>query len=71
MPRVYASNNDPYDFCRRCFPTEARAEAEYGNLGDGPDDRENCFGWNAEHPDYEDETYCCDDCGRQLKAADN
>jgi len=86
MPRVYARNSDPLDFCCKCFPDEDRAWERYGSpevlpVGldllalrlrqDGPDGRGNCFGWDSPHPDYEVEEYTCDDCGRPLKALDN
>ena len=46
---------------------EADAWEDYGNRGDGPDDRGNCFGWNAEHPSYDDdEVYKCSSCGARL-----
>ena len=43
--RIYTSANDPLDFCKRHFPSEAAAELRYGNLGAGPDRRGNCFAW--------------------------
>ena len=74
MPRIYDSASDPLDFCKRCFPTEAVAEKLYGDVtktGEGPDGRGNCFGWEAEHPDYEFEEYDCTTCQKRLKARDN
>lgn len=71
MPRIYASNNDPVDFCRDCFPSEDEAIEEYGGKGDGPDGRGNCFGWDAEHPPYGDEDYRCEQCGSVLTDDDN
>lgn len=65
MPRVYTSCSDPIDFCKRHFPGEKLALKRYGNLGDGPDGRGNCFGWNAAHPAYGDEDYKCETCGCQ------
>lgn len=50
MPRIYTSASDPIDFCQACFPTEEEALRMYGNVGDGPDDRGNCFSYNEEHP---------------------
>ena len=69
--RIYASNNDPLDFCRSCFPSEAEAEQDYANLGDGPDGRGNCFAHDAEHPDYSCDDYSCTNCGRRLTEVDN
>lgn len=72
MPRIYTSASDPLDFCRHCFPsTEEAAFDEYGDLGDGPDGRGNCFGYDAEHPDYENECYLCHICGVPLGYFDN
>ena len=74
MPRVYDSASNPLDFCRRHFPTENEAETEYGNVtkyGEGPDDRGNCFGWDAEHPDYSDGDYTCTLCHKRLASKDN
>ena len=74
MPRIYDSANDPLDFCVRCYPTEGMAATKYGNValtGEGPDGRGNCFGYDAEHPDYEYEDYKCTSCHRRLKGKDN
>lgn len=75
MPRIYDSASDPIDFCKRCYPkTEEEAEKEYGDVtktGEGPDDRGNCFGYDAEHPPYEDEEYDCTICHKRLKERDN
>jgi hypothetical protein len=65
--RIYTSANDPLDFCKRCFPSEATAERRYNNLGDGPDGRGNCFSYDAEHPSYDDfGDYKCATCRRTL-----
>lgn len=71
MPRIYTSESDPLDFCTRHFPGEAKARARYANLGDGPDNRGNCFGYDAEHPNYDDDDYHCHTCGCKLSARDN
>ncbi len=71
MPRIYTSASDPLDFCRECFPrSEDEAFEDYGNLGDGPDGRGNCFGYDAEHPPYDD-WYNCEICRKQLTDDDN
>lgn len=71
MPRIYTSDNSPLDFCKRCFPkTEAIAFAEFGNVGDGPDGRGNCFGYDTEHPPYGDIGYDCHKCGKALTERD-
>ena len=66
MPRINDSGNDPRDFCKRCFPkSEEIAEVVFGNTiitGVGPDNRGNCFGYEAEHPPYEDTGYECEVC---------
>ncbi len=71
MPRIYTSCNDPLDFCMKCFPSEAKALERYGNVGDGPDGRGNCFDWDADHPDYEFSGYKCKSCRKLLTEADN
>ena len=50
--RIYTSESIPVDFCRACFPSEEEAVQEFGNLGDGPDDRGNCFAYDEAHPEY-------------------
>ncbi len=72
MPRVYDSTSGPIDFCKRHFPTERQAELEFGDVGDGPDGRGNCFGYDCDHPDYEDDPdmYKCYVCERVLTARD-
>jgi hypothetical protein len=71
MPRIYTSESDPLDFCRLCFPTKAEAIKEYGNLGDGPDTRGNCFSYKEDHPDYEEEQEYCHVCNKPLTSKDN
>ena len=67
--RIYASDNDPIDFCKGCFPSEEEAIEEYGNIGNGPDDRGNCFDYDSYHPPYDAE-YCCAGCGKTLGGRD-
>lgn len=71
MPRVYTSTSDPIDFCRKHMPSEAAALVQFGNKGDGPDGRGNCFGHDAEHPDYDGEDYTCHKCRCPLTQYDN
>jgi hypothetical protein len=69
--RIYTSQSDPLDFCKACAPDEQEAILEFSNLGDGPDDRGNCFGYDEDHPPYEHEEYTCETCGKILTAEDN
>lgn len=71
MPRVIDSTNEPHDYCSKCFPQMKIATEEFGNIGDGPDGRGNCFEYNADHPDYECEDYVCCECTRRLNGDDN
>jgi len=65
--RIYTSASDPIDLCRRHHISEETAEKRYGNLGDGPDGRGNCFGYDCEHPDYSEfGDYKCHVCKRSL-----
>jgi hypothetical protein len=71
--RIYTSQNDPLDFCNRCADhlDETEARVRFAYLGDGPDGRGDCFAYDAEHPDYMDDDYQCEDCGSYLTDADN
>jgi hypothetical protein len=71
MPRIYTSASDPIDFCKRCFPDEQTADKRYANVGDGPDMRGNCYGYDEDHPDYSDTKYRCEICKRLLTDNDN
>lgn len=75
MPRIYDSGNDPLDFCQDCYPTtEVNAFSKYGDVtktGVGPDDRGNCFGYDAEHPEYDGTGYKCYRCHAVLTNDDN
>jgi len=74
MPRIYASNADPLDFCTRHFPpSEKVANRRYGLrvYGEGPDGRGDCFSYNDDHPGYEDTDYTCLICGKMLTARDD
>lgn len=71
MPRLYDSCSNPYDFCQRHFPDEEAALAQFGNVGDGPDGRGNCFSYDDDHPPYADTDYRCATCNRLLRAADD
>lgn len=71
MPRIYSSQSDPLDFCKEHFPDEDHAFDLYGNLGDGPDGRGNCFSWDDDHPSYDCDYYYCETCGVELTPADD
>lgn len=66
MMRIIASNNDPYDFCPNCEPTESEADEGFGDIGDGPDGRGNCFEYDADHPPYDDWEMFCHKCNALL-----
>lgn len=70
--RVYNSESEPLDFCLKCFPkTEAEAFKKYGGRESGPDDRGDCFGYQCDHPDYDDCEYSCEVCNKPLTGKDN
>lgn len=69
MPRICDSADNPHDFCRTCMPTEDEAEEEFGDVGDGPDGRGNCFAYKPEHPPYEGD-YVCEHCEEELTEVD-
>lgn len=74
MPRIYDSASNPLDFCNDCFPDEATAEEEYGNVaktGEGPDGRGNCYSYDDDHPPYDGEDYNCQACGKRLRRQDD
>ncbi len=71
MPRVYASNSDPIDYCRTCFYALAYVLHGLHETGEGPDDRGDCFGYDCDHPEYEDTDYTCWNCGRHLTSRDD
>lgn len=71
MPRITTSNSDALDFCRSCTPSKKEAHEKYSNLGDGPDDRGNCYCYDDEHPAYQDEDYRCECCNRYLTKRDD
>ena len=70
--RIFTSANDPLDFCLDCAPSESDAFSLYGDVGDGPDGRGNCFGYDLDHPPYEHEDYrCAGGCGTKLDVRGN
>jgi hypothetical protein len=71
MPRIYTSASDPLDFCARHFPGKKLARQRYGNVGNGPDGRGNCFGYNDDHPPYDSWDYRCQTCNCVLTERDD
>lgn len=72
MPRIYSRCSDPYDYCRECFPkTEVLARKLHGHDGDGPDGRGDCFGYDEDHPPYDEADYRCHKCGKPLTGEDD
>lgn len=71
MPRIFTSASDPIDFCSKCFPDNVKALTLFGNLGDGPDNRGDCFGYDEEHPPYDETDYKCHKCKKKLTDKDN
>lgn len=72
MPRIRNSENDPIDFCLKCFPKdEQKAFEKYGGRETGPDNRGDCFCYDDDHPPYEFENYTCTKCNKLLTEKDN
>lgn len=71
MPRIYTSASDPIDLCRVCWPDEPAAKKKWGNVGEGPDGRGNCFGYDDAHPDYAESDYRCYKCKKLLTGRDD
>ncbi|MFH1031082.1 MAG: hypothetical protein V1767_00725 [Chloroflexota bacterium] len=59
MPRIYDEFDNPYDFCKSCFPDER----------DFQDGKNNSY--DADHPPYEWEDYRCETCGKILDCGDD
>lgn len=70
MPRIYDGYNDPWDFCKKCFPSETEAKPVF-KPGNGPDNRGSCYEYDASHPSYDEVEYRCTKCKRPLTEADN
>jgi hypothetical protein len=73
--RIYKSNNEFVDYCDGCCPSESEAFELYGDMGDGPDDRGNCFAYDAAAPYYDGYAmpgeYSCLTCGISLDPEDH
>jgi hypothetical protein len=68
MPRlsiVHENYNEPVDYCRNCYPRTVGAVAAHWNVSPHGVDMDN------EHPDYADDAYTCESCGRSLTSRDN
>jgi hypothetical protein len=63
--RIYKGNNVPLDFCDNCAPSEALADALYSD-GIGPDGRDDCYAYDAEHPSYDSGEFYCHGCRERL-----
>ncbi len=70
MPRIYDSTSGPIDFCNECFPSEDEAFEEYGDVGEGPDGRGNCYDYRSDHPSYDCDIYTCYKCKKELTEFD-
>jgi hypothetical protein len=68
--RIYTSDNRPLDFCLACAPTEEDALDDFGDVGEGPDGRGNCYAYDADHPPYETGDYHCHNCEDKLLDCD-
>lgn len=74
MPRIYDSASNFHDFCKPHFPSETMAEDQFGDMnkmGEGPDGRGNCFGYDCAHPEYESTDYVCVACKKPLTEKDD
>ena len=85
MPRIYDKENNPLDYCRDCFPGEDVFLNEQGcwdnkndmekcrfcNLAYGESDRCCHYGYNCDHPSYEDTEYECAECDCELTSEDD
>lgn len=65
MPRIFSPENEPMDYCKRCFPHAVKKAVETGK----DYDTENPH----EHPPYDSCTYRCDNafCNTPLREEDD
>ena len=79
MPRVYLQHtgevepNYPADFCIDCWPADPQVCADISGVSieEAEECIEQCGKEGHDHPPYEDEDYCCEDCGEELTEKDN
>lgn len=69
MPRIYDSESNAHDFCKKCFPSESEAEKKFRTSEVGPDNRGDCYSYDEMHPVYEKGDKCTK-CNKQLKETD-
>lgn len=70
MPRLSvrqpAGWNDSVDYCARCYPSTVRAaQGRFAGVAAADIDLD------VEHPDYGEDVYSCESCGKQLNVRDN
>ena len=68
--RIYTTSSSPLDYCRLCAPADTPGTKLAHTDGPGPDGRGDCYGYDAEHPDYDGEFYRCHQCRRPLTQGD-
>ena len=73
MPRIYDSVDDPYDYCKKCFPSEAEAKKRHDKKGHiyGPLSAVINISYDAWHPSYDNEDCRCHDCEKPLDGSDD
>ena len=73
MPRIYDSNNDPINYCKKCFPKEGAAENlhRFEVNEKANDGRGDCYSYDCVHPPYEMENYKCHNCRKMLNRVDS
>lgn len=68
--RIYTSSNAPRDYCRDCVPDDDAETRARHTDGEGPDGRDDCYAYDAEHPPYHEELIHCATCGDELTEED-
>lgn len=82
MPRIYDKENNPLDYCNKCFPAELDFLAVANCLNDSEtikckfcnknfSGEGGChYSYEADHPEYSDTDYCCVICHKKLHDSD-